>query len=449
MAKPTPIKIPELGDFADVPVVEILVAPGDQISPETPLLTLESDKATMEVPSPVAGTVADIVVKVGDIVSTGSVIMHAKVVDGKASAEAEPASESEPAPEPAPEPELERELEPKLEPASEAKLESELESEPAPAAAEAPPIPEPIDQPLPEPARPTGDGPLPHASPGVRRFARELGADLSQIQGSGKHGRILQGDVSAWVKQRLGQGGAAGGAMPVIDFSRFGKTSEQPLGRIKQISGPHLHRAWQAIPHVTHHEHADITDLEAFRRDTQARTEGRISLLAFVIKALVAAMREYPIFNASLAPDGKALILKHYFNIGIAVDTPNGLVVPVLRAVEHKGVLELAAELGAVSARAREGKLGPADLEGGCITISSLGGIGGSSFAPIINAPEVAILGLSRARMQPVWDGEVFEPRLMLPLSLSYDHRVIDGAEGARFAAKLAGDLSDPRNLLL
>ena len=337
-----------------------------------------------------------------------------------------------------------------MEPAPVSESEPASAPEPAPAAAaEPPPIPQPIDQPLPEPARPAGDAPLAHAGPGVRRFARELGADLNQIQGSGKHGRILQGDVSAWVKQRLGQGGVAGGAMPVIDFSRFGEISEQPLGRIKQISGPHLHRAWQAIPHVTHHDHADITDLEAFRRDTQARTEGRISLLAFAIKALVAAMREYPIFNASLHADGKTLILKKYFNIGIAVDTPNGLVVPVLRAVEHKGVLELAADLGEVSARARAGKLGPADLEGGCITISSLGGIGGSSFAPIINAPEVAILGLSRARMQPVWDGEAFEPRLMLPLSLSYDHRVIDGAEGARFAAKLAADLSDPRNLLL
>ena len=284
----------------------------------------------------------------------------------------------------------------------------------------------------------------------MRRFARELGADLHQIQGSGKHGRILNSDVSAWVKQRLSQpAGHPAAAMPTIDFTRFGNITEQPLGRIKQLSGPHLHRAWQAIPHVTHHEHADVTDLEAFRKATQKRTEQRISLLAFVIKALVAGMREYPIFNSSLHPDGKALILKHYFNIGIAVDTPNGLVVPVLRAVEHKGVLELAAQLSEVSSRARAGKLGPADLEGGCITISSLGGIGGSSFAPIINAPEVAILGISRARMQPVWDGGQFQPRLMLPISLSYDHRVIDGAEGARFAAKLAGDLSDARNLLL
>lgn len=443
MAKPAPITIPELGDFTDVPVIEILVAPGDSISPETPLLTLESDKATMEVPSPVAGTVKDIAVKVGDIVSTGTLIMHVKLADAKAAAakaepEAEPASQPE-AEAPAEAPAAEPEPAPTPEPAAPA----------APAASEPPPIPEPIDQPLPDPARPAADGPLPHASPGVRRFARELGADLRQIQGSGKHGRILNGDVSAWVKQRLGQPAAAGGAMPAIDFSKFGEIEEQPLGRIKQISGPHLHRAWQMIPHVTHHEHADITDLEAFRRDTQQRTEQRISLLAFVIKALTASMRAFPIFNSSLHPDGKSLILKRYFNIGIAVDTPNGLVVPVLRAVEHKGALELAAELGEISARARDGKLKSADLEGGCITISSLGGIGGTGFAPIINAPEVAILGLARARMQPIWNGDEFRPRLMLPFSLSYDHRVIDGAEGARFCAKLAEDLSDPRKLLL
>ena len=304
----------------------------------------------------------------------------------------------------------------------------------------------------------SADAALPHASPGIRRFARELGAQLSEIHGSGAKGRILKADVKAWVKQRLSapaQNVAAGGGIPPppeIDFSKFGAVETMPLSRIKKLSGPHLRRSWLNIPHVTHHDEADITELENFRQSlkVEAEKEGiRITLLGFVIKILARGLKKFPTFNASLHADGASLVIKKYYNIGIAVDTPQGLVVPVIREVDRKTIFDLAREMGELSLRAREGKLKIEDLQGGCMSISSLGGIGGNAFTPIVNAPEVAILGITRARMTPVWDGAAFQPRLMLPLDLSYDHRVIDGAEAARFAAFLIQSFGDVRRLAL
>lgn len=424
----TEVSVPDLGDFADVPVIEILVAPGDVVSNEDPLVTLESDKATMDIPSPAAGTVRELRVKVGDLVSRGSAIL---VLDTEGAAVEPP-------------PLTDQQEPPTLDAA-----------DPVAAARE------PAARSIAEAAgtdEPPADFDGVHASPGVRRLARELELDLTALSGTGPKGRITKEDVIAGVRgpAAAGAGPATAGAgipeVPAQDFSKFGPVEVQPLTRIQRLSGPALHRSWLNVPHVTHDDEADITDLDAYRRelDTAAKAEGyRVTLLAFLMKASVSALREFPRFNSSLTPEKDALIYKGYYHLGVAVDTPQGLVVPVIRDVDRKGITELSQELGATSARAREGKLGPADLQGACFTISSLGGIGGTSFTPIVNAPEVAILGVVRSKMAPVWDGSAFVPRLMLPLSLSYDHRVIDGALAARFARYLCGVLEDIRRLVL
>ena len=429
------IEVPDIGDFKDVEVVEVIVSVGDQVSEEQSLLTLETDKATMEIPSPLAGKITEVSVSVGDRVNKGDQIA---MIETAASAAAPAAAVAE-APASAP---VEA---PAQAPAAEERAPGEKEAQRRPVIA------------LPSDA-PKGKA---HASPAVRRFARELGVDLYHVPGTGPKNRILKEDVQNFVKRTLAEGApqvaASGGplqlpAPPQVDFSKFGEIEEVELGRIKKISGKHLHNAWLGIPHVTQFDDADITELEAFRKSQKAAAEKagvKLTFMPFLMKALAAAMAEYPQFNASLSPDTEKLIMKQYLNIGVAVDTPNGLMVPVIRDVDKKGVFELAADLMDVSNRAREGKLGPSDLSGGCISISSLGGIGGTQFTPIVNAPEVAILGVSRAEMQPKWDGSEFKPRLMMPFSLSYDHRVIDGAEGVRFTTLLANLLGDIRKLIL
>jgi pyruvate dehydrogenase E2 component (dihydrolipoamide acetyltransferase) len=435
-------KVPDIGNYKDVPVIEWLVAVGDTVKAEQGLLTLESDKATMEVPAPFGGVVRELKVKVGDGVSEGTVIA---LIEDVAGAAAPVAAAAPTAPVAAPVPAVAKVAAPA--PAS--------PPVPAPAPAVAsPPVVFDASQVLP--------GSVPYASPGVRAFARELGVDLSRVQGSERKGRIGRADVTAFVKSTMsgavaapGAAAALGGGLkllpwPVVDFAKFGEVESKPLSRIKKISGANLARNWAMIPHVTQHELADITELEAFRKRLgEENKDLKVSPLVFQIKAVVAALRRFPQFNASLDPSGENLVLKKYFHVGIAVDTPDGLVVPVIRDCDRKGLLELAAELGTLSTKAREKKLGPAEMSGGCFSISSLGGIGGTAFTPIVNAPEVAILGVSKASMQPVWDGEQFRPRLMLPLSLSYDHRVIDGADAARFCAFLAQQLGDIRRLLL
>ena len=438
MPTATEVNVPDLGDFTDVPVIEIHVATGDVVSEEDPLITLESDKATMDIPSPAAGTVRELRVEIGDRVEKGSLILLLDT-DG-----------AHPQP-----PSLTDQQEP---PAQEAADPVAAAQEPARRSAEA--VPPPAAQtsaPVTavEPGQPAGfDGV--HAGPGVRRLARELGLDLTAVPGSGPKGRITKEDLLAGVRGPAAAPAVAqGGGIPEIpaqDFSKFGPVEIRPLSRIQRLSGPQLHRSWLNIPHVTHDDEADITDLDAYRKqlDAAAKAEGyRVTLLAFLMKASVSALREFPKFNSSLTPEKDALIYKSYYHIGVAVDTPDGLVVPVIRDVDRKGIRQISQELGAVSAKARDGKLGMADLQGGCFTISSLGGIGGTSFTPIINAPEVAILGVVRSKTAPVWDGTAFVPRLMLPVSLSYDHRVIDGALAARFARHLCHLLEDIRRLVL
>ena len=425
------IKVPDIGDYKNIPVIEILVAPGDSVAAEDPLMTLESDKATMEVPAPMSGVVRELKVKIGDKVSEGVLVMTLETVAVAASTEAaatKPVS-STVAQVPA-------------------KLAAPVAATPvAPRTVVA--APAPLDEAA---AR------MAHAGPSVRRFARELGVDISKVAASGPKNRILREDVQAYVKAALVRPAAGSGlgfnlpAMTPVDFSKFGPVETQALSRIKKLSGAFLHRNWLSIPHITQNDDADITELEAFRKSQvdEARAAGvKFTLLGFLIKAVVVALKECPHFNASLSPDGESLVLKQYFHIGVAVDTPNGLVVPVIRDADKKGLREIAKELGEVSTRMRDGKINPADLQGGCFSISSLGGLGGTYFTPIINAPEVAILGVGKAAMRPVWDGKQFVPRLMLPLSLSYDHRVIDGAEGARFMSFLGGVLSDIRRLVL
>jgi pyruvate dehydrogenase E2 component (dihydrolipoamide acetyltransferase) len=429
------VKVPDIGDFTDVPVIEVFVKPGDVVKIDDPLCTLESDKATMDVPSPVAGTIRSVAVKVGDKVSQGSLVV---VVEGAGATPAPAAAPAKPAP------------------------------------AGAPPSPAPAAAPQPSrPAAPTAAPAAPvdaesfkaaHASPSVRKFARELGVDLSRVTGSGPKGRILQEDIQGFVKRVMSgeapgaaaAGGVTGGGQlnllpwPKVDFAKFGPFETRPLSRIKKISGANLARNWVMIPHVTQFDEADVTDLEAFRVAQNKENEKsglKLTMLAFLIKASVAALKKFPDFNASI--DGDNLIVKQYWHIGFAADTPNGLVVPVLKNADQKGVQQIAKEMGELSAKAREGKLGPADMQGGCFSISSLGGIGGTAFTPIINAPEVAILGVSKSQTKPVWDGKAFAPRLMLPLSLSYDHRVIDGAAAARFTAYLCGLLADMRRVML
>ncbi|MCG6938979.1 MAG: dihydrolipoyllysine-residue acetyltransferase [Gammaproteobacteria bacterium] len=447
MAEIKNIPVPDIGDFAGVEVIEILVSAGDVINVEDPIVSLESDKAAMEIPSPFAGTVKQVKVSLGDKVSEGDLLVTIEASAEKAAATApaqkdtaRAAAETAPGPVPA---------------ASPAPAEA-----PAPAATAAPTPVQPRTSPTASIRINEEDFKKAHASPSVRKFARELGADLSQITGTGLKSRILKEDVKAWIKQALSQGTPGGLAvepMPEIDFSQFGNVEIQPLTRINRLTGKFLHRNWVNIPHVTQFDEADITELEKFRVQLNKENEkqgARVTVLAFLMKALVSALREFPRFNSSLDHTGENLVLKKYVNIGVAMDTADGLVVPVIRDCDRKSLIELATELVETSKRARDKKLSPADMQGGCISISSLGGIGGTAFTPIVNAPEVAILGVSRSSMKPVYivndDGEgEFVPRLMLPLSLSYDHRVIDGADGARFTSYLSKVLSDTRRLLL
>lgn len=422
------VLVPDIGNYKNVDIIEMLVKAGDSVSAEDSLFTLETDKATMDVPSPFSGVIKELKVKVGDKVSEGTLVA---LIEVSGDAAAVPASAPAPAP------------------AAAATPAAPAATTPAPAPAATQPAVMPIA---------TGDAGKAHASPSIRRFARELGVNLAQVRGSGPKQRITKDDVQSFVKAALSQprGGTGGGLqvleMPAVDFAKFGAIENKPLSRIKKLSGANLHRNWVTIPHITQHDEADITEMEAFRKklgEEYAKQGIKITPLAFLLKAVVTALQQYPDFNASLDAGGENLVLKKYFHIGVAVDTPDGLMVPVLRDVDRKGIVQLAKELGEISGRAREKKLSAAEMQGGCFTISSLGGIGGSFFTPIINAPEVAILGVSRANMKPVWKDGQFEPRLMLPLSLSYDHRVIDGAAGARFTTFLAQVLSDVRRLAL
>ena len=452
MAAATEVSVPDIGDFADVPIIEIHVAGGDVVSNEDPLITLESDKATMDIPSPAAGTVRELRVKVGDLVSRGSPIL---LLDTDR-AEVEPPPLTDQQEPPALD---EGDLAAAREPAARSLAEVPVAGATAGAGEVGAAAGASAAAGAGAGAAALADFEGVHAGPGVRRLARELGLDLSALAGTGPKGRITKEDVIGAVRGPAPAAAAAAAAagagipeVPAQDFSKFGPVEVRPLTRIQRLSGPALHRSWLNVPHVTHDDEADITDLDAYRRDldAEAKADGyRVTLLAFLMKASVSALREYPRFNSSLTPDKDALIYKGYYHLGVAVDTPEGLVVPVIRDVDRKGVRELSRELGAVSARAREAKLGPADLQGACFTISSLGGIGGSGFTPIVNAPEVAILGVVRSKMAPVWDGSEFVPRLMLPLSLSYDHRVIDGALAARFARYLCHLLEDVRRLVL
>ncbi|MCZ6726288.1 MAG: dihydrolipoyllysine-residue acetyltransferase [Acidobacteria bacterium] len=426
MADLEQILIPDIGD-EPADVVEVLVSPGDVVAVEDSLITLESDKASMEVPSPAAGKVHDVKVKVGDRISQGDLILTL-----------EPSAASTPA-----EPSVEETSAPEVEEQEPASPELPVSSPPPATAAVAPPPH--IEE----------DFTNVYASPAVRRFARELGVDLTRVKGTGRKARILKEDVQAFVKQELAApsgGGAVLPAMPVIDFSKFGAIERRKLTRIQKIAGPNLQRSWLNAPHVTQNDWADITEMETFRQAHSEEAEARgikLTPLAFLMKASVAALQEFPTVNSSLDPDGDALVLKRYYHLGIAVDTEDGLMVPVIRDVDQKSLFQLAEELGVVSAATRERKLKPDQLRGASFTISSLGGIGGAHFSPIVNTPEVAILGVARARWRPVWSGSEFEPRLMLPFSLSYDHRVVDGALGVRFTTYLGRVLTDLRRLLL
>ena len=436
MSEMVEVKVPDIGDFDAVEITEVLVSVGDQIAEEDSLITVETDKASMEIPSSHAGTVKEIKVNVGGQISEGNVVVVLETSASVAPAEttAEAPKEEVPAPVAAP--------------------------------AEAP-------QPTPAPAIQAENKPSPtanidpvsfknaHASPAVRKFARELGVDLSKVGGSGRSSRIVKEDVQAFVKKVMTTGGASvngGGAalgvepMPEIDFSQFGEVEVQALSKINKLTGKFLHRNWVTIPHVTQFDEADITSLEAFRKQSNleyADQGVKFTMLSFIMKAVAAGLKKYPRFNSSLEPSGENIILKNYFNVGVAVDTPDGLVVPVVRDVDKKSLVEISMELREISVKARNKKLKPSDMQGGCISISSLGGIGGTKFTPIVNAPEVAILGVSKAEMKPVWNGSEFEPKLMCPLSLSYDHRVVDGADGARFITYVSKLLADARRLLL
>ena len=433
----TEVKVPDIGDFSDVPVIEVHVKPGDAVNADDPLVTLESDKATMDVPSPTGGAVADVLVKVGDTVSEGTLILMLQPGDGALTEPPSLVEQQEPPPEAA-------------QPAAPAAAAPAPAAPPAPAAAPAPAAPAAV--------APDVSGV--HAGPSVRRMAREFDIDLGAVTGTGPKGRITKEDLLGFLRGPAqapapAAAPAAGTGIPEIpaqDFSKFGPVETKALPRIKKISGPFLHRSWLNVPHVTHNDEADITDLDKYRKelDTAAKADGyRVTLLAFLVKAAVSVLKQFPEFNSSLSPEKDSLILKRFYNIGIAVDTPDGLVVPVVKDADRKGITELSKEFGDISKKARDGKLGPNDLQGGTFTISSLGGIGGTSFTPIVNAPEVAILGVVRSKMTPVWNGSEFTPRLMLPLSLSYDHRVIDGALAARFTRQLCYLLEDDRRLLL
>jgi pyruvate dehydrogenase E2 component (dihydrolipoamide acetyltransferase) len=419
MSQTIEVRVPDIGDFKDVPVIEVLVRSGDRVKKNDSLITLESEKASMEVPAELEGTVQDIQVKVGDKVSEGMPILTLSSDSAPAAPQAAPAPQPTPAPQAA--------------------------AAPQPAAA-------PHATPT-----PTRDGPV-HAGPAIRRFARELGVDLANISGTGPNGRITREDVQGFVKGALERGGGGAGpafgglpAWPKVDFAQYGPVERRPLSRIKKFSGPNLHRNWLQIPHITNYDEADVTSLEAFRNEVNAERTSeprpKLTMLAFLVKAAVAALQRYPEFNASL--DGGELVSKRYYNIGFAADTPDGLVVPVIKNADGKGLFEIAAESAALAAKAREGKLPLSEMQGGTFTISSIGGIGGTAFTQIVNAPEVAILGATRTTMKPIWDGETFVPRLMLPISVSYDHRVVDGAGAARFLVYVAGLLADFRRVML
>jgi pyruvate dehydrogenase E2 component (dihydrolipoamide acetyltransferase) len=467
------IKVPDIGDFKDVEVIELLVAPGDRVKPEQSLITVESDKASMEIPSPMAGVVREVRVKVGDKVSEGSPILELEPADetGPAAKRAEAASASAAgaSAQAAPAAAAPAKAAPAPAPAVYAPAPAPREAQPAAPVVAAEGSPPSTAFATEMGARPDAEqlaqavSPRAHASPSVRRFARELGVDLNRVKGSGPKGRVLHDDVRAFVKSALAAGGRPAAApsggiglnlppWPQVDFAKFGPIERAELSRIRRLAGPYLHRNWVSIPHVTNHEDADVTELEAFRVQLNKENERsgvKLTMLAFLVKACVATLKKYPEFNSSIDPSGEAVILKRYFHIGFAADTPNGLVVPVLRDADRKGVLELATETAALAAKAREGKLTPSEMQGGTFSISSLGGIGGTYFTPIINAPEVAILGVSRTATRPVWDGKQFAPRLILPLSLSWDHRVVDGAAAARFNSHLAQVLADFRRVLL
>ncbi|GKT25225.1 dihydrolipoyllysine-residue acetyltransferase [Acidovorax sp. SUPP3334] len=449
---PVDVHVPDIGDFKDVAVIELLVKVGDTVKAEQSLFTVESDKASMEIPSPAAGVIKELKVKIGDKLNVGDLVAIMEGAAGAApaaaptAASAPTAAASTPPAEPKPSAAVSQVMRMFAPPAP------QVESKPSAPAPHAPG------------AAPVG---LPHASPSVRKFARELGVPLEEVKGSGPKGRITQDDVQAFTKQVMSgaaqtkaqaakpSAGGSGVGMdllpwPKVDFSKFGTVERKDLSRIKKISGANLHRNWVMIPHVTNNDEADITELEAFRVSTNKENEKsgvKVTMLAFVIKAIVAALKKFPEFNTSL--DGDTLVYKQYYNVGFAADTPNGLVVPVLKDADKKGIIQISTEMGELAKKARDGKLGSADMQGGCMSISSLGGIGGTHFTPIINAPEVAILGLSKGQMKPVWDGKAFVPRLVLPLSLSYDHRVIDGASAARFNAFLGQVLADYRRILL
>ena len=462
MASTMQVKVPDIGDFKDVEVIELLVKPGDRIEAEQSLVTVESDKASMEIPSSAGGVVKSLLVKLGDKVSEGTPLLELEADEAAAAAAPQqaPAAAAAPQPQAAPQqPAAAPVAQAASQEAAERAAQAELASQPrrpVPPTAALPPVESEAN-----PAR------LPHASPSVRRLARELGVPLDEVRGSGPKGRITPEDVQSFVKAVMsGQlstraaaqsGGARAGGLdllpwPQVDFSRFGPVSTQALSRIKKISGPNLARNWVMIPHVTQFDQADITDLEEFRKSANASPSAggvKLTMLAFVMKACCTALKLMPAFNASLDDKGENLVLKDYVHLGFAADTPQGLVVPVLKDADKKGLRQLAAEMGQLAATARDGKLKPADMQGASFTISSLGGVGGTAFTPIINAPEVAILGLSKSQFQPVWDGTQFQPRLMLPLSLSYDHRVIDGAMAARFTTLLGELLGDLRRVLL
>ena len=479
MANLTEVLVPDIGDFSDVPVIEILVDVGDRIRPEDPLVTLESDKATMDVPAPAGGEVREVAVAVGDNVSQGTLLLRIAVdcpAGGSVlSEDSAPASADG----------GDRVGDGPAGPAGAASSAADIPAAAGEPCVRTPAAPEPVGAgetggtptaggaSAPDPRAPRGrpsptaslaaeppPRPVSHATPAMRRLARELGVDIARVKGTGRKGRILREDITGFVKKAVSAppptatdtGGSGIPLIPAVDFSRFGEIETRPLSRIKCISGPHLHRSWVNIPHVTNHDEADVTDLEAFRQSIKEEAAAggvRVTLLAFVTRAVAATLAEFRAFNASLGPDGDTLVVKKYIHIGIAVDTPGGLMVPVLRDADRKGVYDLAREMAELGARARDGALKSDELQGGTFTISSLGGIGGTAFTPIINAPEVAILGLSRSRMAPVWDGSAFAPRLMLPLDLSWDHRVVDGAEAARFLVHLTRLLSDVRRLLL
>ena len=459
MAELKEARVPDIGDYDAVPVIEVLVKPGDTVAKDQGLVTLESDKATMEVPASVAGVVKEVKVKVGDTLSEGALVALIEAAGAAAPARAEPEAASKQVRSSETGAQVQP-VEVDARPDNIAQASIDADAGAAPAGPGKPPVRFEAAAVLP--------GQVPYASPAVRLFARELGVDLARVTGSARGGRVTKEDVQKFVKGVIAGGAqapaggapaATGGGLdllpwPKVDFAKFGEVEVKPLPRIKKISGANLARNWAMIPHVTQHDDADITDLEALRvalnaENAKAKEGVKLTMLAFLMKASVAALQKYPEFNASLDAGGENLTLKKYFHIGFAADTPNGLVVPVVRDCDRKGVNEIARETGELAKKARDGKLGPAEMSGGCFSISSLGGIGGTAFTPIVNAPEVAILGVSKSAMKPVWDGEAFQPRLVLPLSLSYDHRVIDGAAAARFTAYLAQLLGDMRRVLL